>query len=368
MAADVLEAMMPYFSGKFGNASSSTHAYGWAAAEAVKVSREKIANYFGVSAEEVFFTSGATEGINWVLKGIYDRYQQKGKHIITSRIEHSAVLDTVKHLERMGAEVSYVGVNSQGIVNRDELTRLIRPDTILVSIMWANNETGVIQPVNEISKICQEAGVFFFSDATQAVGKCETPLGENGPDLLTFSGHKLYGPKGIGAVIVRKKRPAIRITPLIDGGGQEQGMRGGTLNVPGIVGLARAVERIDSGKWQTWQQMRDDMEKIIIDRLPEVMVVGDGVLRLPGVSNLIIPGVNTSRLISALSSKVALSSGSACTSGSLEPSHVLVAMGISDQYLQSALRICLNEMMSKSELQIALKLIVNACDTLRKLA
>lgn len=364
MAQDVLEAMMPYFTQYFGNASSSTHPFGWQAAEAVKISREKIADYFKVSPQEIYFTSGATEGINWVLKGIFEKYKSKGNHIISTKIEHKAVLDTLSVLEQRGAEISYIGVNSDGVVNVEELEQAIRPDTLLVSVMWANNETGVIQPVEEIARICKQAGTLFFSDATQAVAKMNTSLGLISPDIITFSGHKIYGPKGIGAVIIRNRRPAIRLNPLIDGGGQENAMRGGTLNVPGIVGLARCIDRIHPEYFTKWIKLRDFFEVKIKAECRGVMIQGENVRRLPSVSHLIFPGIDAGRLIAKLSNRIALSSGSACSSGSHDPSHVLVAMKVPAQYLKSAIRICLGEMTTKEDLETLVESIVKVRELL----
>ena len=238
----VVEAMLPYFTEYFGNAASRTHLFGWQAEEAIDIAREQVAKLIGADPKEIIFTSGATEGVNLAVKGIFDSYSSKGNHIITVATEHKAVLDTCKHLEKMGARVTYLGVNREGLIDPDELEAAIAPDTILISVMLANNEIGTIQPIQEISKIAKKHGVLFFTDATQAVGKISVDVIRDGIDALTFSAHKMYGPKGVGALYVRRKNPRVKLTAQMDGGGHERGMRSGTLNVPGIVGFGKACE------------------------------------------------------------------------------------------------------------------------------
>src|SRR5687768_15598696 len=284
----VVEAMIPYFTEKFGNAASRSHTFGWVAEEAVDYAREQVATIIGAEPKEIIFTSGATEGDNLALKGVFDMYARKGNHIITAVTEHKAVLDTCRHIEKMGGEITYLQVKADGRIDLTELEAAIRPNTILIAIMYANNETGTVNPVQEISTIARKHGVLFFTDATQAVGKIPVDVNKDGIDLLTFSAHKMYGPKGVGALYVRRKNPRVKITAQIDGGGHERGMRSGTLNVPGIVGFGKACEIAMKEMEQDTvriKKLRDKLENALL-RIEEVRLNGDKEQRLPHVSNI----------------------------------------------------------------------------------
>src|SRR5687768_16701554 len=320
----VLEAMIPYFTEHFGNAASRNHPFGWEAEEAVDYAREQVAKLIGADPKEIIFTSGATEGDNLALKGVYEMYATKGNHIITATTEHKAVLDTCKHIEKLGGEVTYLQVNNEGLINLKELEAAFKPTTILVAIMYANNEIGTLQPVREISAITKKHGALFFSDATQAVGKVPVDAIKDGVDLMAFTAHKMYGPKGVGALYVRHKNPTVKVTAQIDGGGHERGMRSGTLNVPGIVGLGAACEvaMAEMGhEAPRLAALRDRLEHGIMSNLDGVTINGDPEHRLPHVTNLSFAGVEGDALLSGLTD-LCVSSGSACTSASLEPSYV----------------------------------------------
>src|SRR5438309_473572 len=336
----VLEAMLPYFMEKFGNAASRNHPFGWTAEEAVEQAREQIAKLIGATAKEIIFTSGATESDNLAIKGVAEMYREKGNHIITAVTEHKAVLDTCKRLEKYGYRVTYLPVQKDGLVDLDDLKRAIDDKTILVTIMAANNEIGVVQPIAEIGKLCHERGVLFHTDATQAVGKVPINVIKQNIDLMSISAHKMYGPKGVGALYVRRKNPRVQIAASLDGGGHERGLRSGTLNVPGIVGLGKAAQLcFDEMKKDAAHtgRLRDKLEKDLLT-IEGTTVNGDTKNRLPQIANLSFTGIESEALLMALSKGLALSSGSACTSGSLEPSYVLKALGLSDEAAHGSLR------------------------------
>lgn len=364
----VLETMFPYFSNHFGNAASRTHAFGWAAAQAVDEGRAQVAALLNCEAQEIIFTSGATESINLVIKGVFEAYHSKGAHIITTATEHKAVLDTCASLIEKGAEVSLLSVDREGLVDPEELKKLIRPDTILVAVMLANNETGVIQPVKELAEITHANGSIFFSDTTQAIGKMRFDVQELGIDLCCVSAHKIYGPKGIGALFVRRKNPRVSLVPLIDGGGHERGLRSGTLNVTGIVGLGKAAEIASAESWDeamrlsTW---RTRLEQKIQD-CGDVFINGSIRDRLPNTTSLSIAGIKADQLISCLPG-FAIATGSACTSDIPEPSHVLRAMGISETLAYGSIRISLGRTTTEAETQAAGKEICNLIGELRYL-
>lgn len=368
--AKVLEAMLPYFSQHFGNAASRSHAYGWEAEEAVDYARAQIAKLISAETKEIIFTSGATESDNLAIKGVFESYASKGNHIITCVTEHKAVLDTCKHLEKIGAEVTYLPVQNDGLIDLNELEAAIKQTTILVAIMYANNETGVIQPVKEISAITKRKGILFFSDATQAVGKIPVNVVEDGIDLMAFSAHKIYGPKGVGALYVRRKNPRVRITAQIDGGGHERGIRSGTLNVPGIVGLGQACEicRLNMNEDSSRIKfLRDKLENALL-QLEETKLNGNKENRLPHVSNISFKYVESEGLMLGCNKNIAVSSGSACTSASVEPSHVLKAMGLDDDLAHSSLRFSLGRFTTDEEIDYTIEQVKNTVAQLRELS
>ncbi len=365
----VLDVMFPYFTTKFGNAASKTHSYGWIAEDAIKQAREQIANLINAEEEEIIFTSGATEAINLALKGVYDIYKVKGNHIITVTTEHSAVLDTCKTLEKKGAVITYLSVDREGMIDIQELKNAITAQTILISVMYANNETGVTQQMRPIAELAHEKGIIFMSDATQAVGKIRVDVIEDGIDLLCLSAHKIYGPKGVGALYVRRKNPKVRLASQIDGGGHERGLRSGTLNVPGIVGLGKACEIAGTEMWDDAKRistLRTQLEHAFIDNLGNVFVNGSQKYRIPNVTNLSFQGVKADTLITALKD-IALATGSACSSASMEPSHVLKAMGLSDELSYSSIRFSLGKYTSEEEIVYAISKISEAILNLRKI-
>jgi len=363
----VVQAMLPYFTQYFGNAASTSHAYGWSAAEAVKIAREQVAALIGAEPQEIVFTSGATEGINLALKGIFETYASKGSHIITVATEHKAVLDTCAHIERLGGQVTYLPVDAQGLIDLSELEQAITDKTILIAIMYGNNETGVIQPIKEISEIAHRHNVLFFCDATQAVGKIPVDVMTDGIDIMSFSAHKIYGPKGVGALYVRRKNPRVRLAAQIDGGGHERGFRSGTLNVPGIVGFGKACsicsERL-SQEADRLRTMRNKLEQELL-RLPGVSLNGHPQQRLPNVTNLAFEGMKGNTLIGALNKEIALSSGSACTSASMEPSHVLLAMGVSDELAHNSLRFSVGRYNTNEQIDYTISTVAKAVRYLR---
>ncbi len=366
----VLAEMIPYFTQQFGNAASRNHPFGWEAEKAVEKAREQVAQLIGADPKEIIFTSGATEGDNLCIKGVFEMYQQKGNHIITCNTEHKAVLDTCRHIEKMGGEVTYLNVTKEGLISLDELKAAIKPTTILIAIMYANNEIGVIQPVQEIGKIAKENGILFFSDATQAVGKIPVNVIKDGIDLMAFTAHKMYGPKGIGAIYVRRKNPRVKVTAQIDGGGHERGMRSGTLNVPGIVGFGKACELCSlemSQEAQRLSTLRNKLETELI-KLEESYVNGDKEHRLPHVCNISFKYVEGEGLLMGFNKEIALSSGSACTSASLEPSYVLKALGLGDDLAHSSLRFGLGRFTTEEQIDYTIKAISNTVTKLREMS
>ncbi|WP_304621756.1 IscS subfamily cysteine desulfurase [Pontibacter harenae] len=365
----VLDTMMPYLTNMFGNAASRNHAFGWQAEEAVDYAREQIASLINCSPKEIIFTSGATESDNLAIKGVYEMYASKGNHIITATTEHKAVLDTCKHIEKIGGKVTYLSVNEEGLIDLKELEEAITDKTILISIMYANNEVGVIQPIREISAIAKKHGVLFFTDGTQAVGKIPVDVEADGIDLMAFSGHKMYGPKGIGALYVRRKNPRVKVTAQLDGGGHERGMRSGTLNVPGIVGLGKACEIAKQDMEQDTARiaaMRDRLEKELLT-IEESYVNGSREHRLPHVTNISFKYVEGEGLMMGVKD-IAVSSGSACTSASLEPSYVLKALGLSDDLAHSSLRFGFSRFTTDEEVDYAINHVKEAVAKLRELS
>lgn len=362
----VLETMIPYFTEHFGNAASRNHPFGWEAEEAVDYAREQVAKLIGADPKEIIFTSGATEGDNLGIKGVYEMYASKGNHIITCTTEHKAVLDTCKHIERTGGEVTYLEVKADGLIDLKELEAAIKPTTILIAIMYANNEIGVIQPIREISAIARKHGVLFFTDATQAVGKIPVDVNKDGIDIMAFTGHKMYGPKGIGALYVRRKNPRVKVTAQMDGGGHERGMRSGTLNVPGIVGFGKACElaRLEMDEDAArLSKLRDKLENALM-QLEEAYVNGNREHRLPHVTNISFKYVEGEGLLMGFNKNIALSSGSACTSASLEPSYVLKALGLGDDLAHSSLRFGLGRFTTEEQIDYTIK---SVSDTVLKL-
>ena len=366
----VLETMIPYFTENFGNAASRNHPFGWAAEEAVDYAREQVAALIGADPKEIIFTSGATEGDNLAIKGVYEMYAAKGNHIITVTTEHKAVLDTCKHIEKTGGEVTYLQVKEDGLIDLKELEAAIKPTTILISIMYANNEVGVIQPMKEIAALAKKNGILFFSDATQAVGKIPVNVIEDGIDLLTFTAHKMYGPKGIGALYVRRKNPRVKVTAQMDGGGHERGMRSGTLNVPGIVGFGKACElcRLEMDKDAAHTSvLRDKLENALC-KIEESYVNGNKEHRLPHVANISFKHVEGEGLLMGFNKNIALSSGSACTSASLEPSYVLKALGLGDDLAHSSLRFGLSRFTTEEQIDYTIEQITNTVLKLRDMS
>lgn len=367
----VVDAMLPYFHNSFGNAASRSHPFGWEAEEGVDYAREQVAKLIGVSSKEIIFTSGATEADNLALKGVYEMYGKKGNHIITLQTEHKAVLDACKNLEKKGANVTYLPVQRDGLVDLQQLEDAITNQTILISVMWANNETGVIQPMAEIGKICAKHGVLFMSDATQAVGKIPVDPKATGIHLMAFTAHKMYGPKGCGALFVNRKNPRVKVTAQLDGGGHERGMRSGTLNVPGIVGLGTAAElaRLEmASEAKRLSQLRDRLEKGFMDNMEEVYINGNTEHRMPHVTNLSFKHVEGEGLMMTFNQNIAVSSGSACTSASLEPSYVLIALGLGDDLAHSSLRLSLGRFNTDEDVDYAIDAITKGVNHMRDLS
>jgi cysteine desulfurase len=366
----VLEAMMPYLTNRFGNAASRNHPFGWEAEHGVETAREQIAKLIGATAKEIIFTSGATESDNLALKGVAEMYREKGNHIITAVTEHKAILDTCKRLEKEGFRVTYLPVQQDGRIDLEDLKRAMDDKTILVSIMFANNEIGVIQPVEEIGKLCRERGVFFHSDATQAVGKVPVNVDKQNIDLLSISGHKMYGPKGVGALYVRRRNPRVQLTAIIDGGGHERGMRSGTLNVPGIVGLGAACEIAMKDLPQESCKLaglRNRLRDKIMSQLDEVYINGSTEHRLPGNLNISFAYVEGESLLMGIND-IAVSSGSACTSATLEPSYVLKALGAGDDLAHSSIRFGLGRFNTEAEVDYVAAKVVDVVKKLRELS
>ena len=366
----VLEAMIPYFTEKFGNAASRNHSFGWVAEEAVDYAREQVAKLIGADPKEIIFTSGATEADNLAIKGVYEMYATKGNHVITCTTEHKAVLDTCKHIEKAGGQVTYLDVKEDGLIDLNELEKAITDKTVLISIMYGNNETGVVQPIREISKIARKHGVLFFTDATQAVGKIPVDVNADGIDLMAFSGHKMYGPKGVGALYVRRKNPRVKVTSQMDGGGHERGMRSGTLNVPAIVGFGKACELCMNemeSEAKRLSKMRDRLENALME-LEETYVNGNREHRLPHTANISFKYVEGEGLMMGFNKNIALSSGSACTSASLEPSYVLKALGLGDDLAHSSLRFGLGRFTTDEQIDFTIKAIKETVIKLREMS
>lgn len=366
----VLEAMLPYFRENFGNAASRNHPYGWTAEEAVEKAREQVAAVINASSKEIIWTSGATEGNNTAIQGVARMYADKGKHIITEKIEHKAVIDPCKFLETEGFEVTWLEPNPKGRVSVDQVREAMRPDTILVSIMFANNEIGTINPIAEIGALCKEREVLFHTDATQAFGKVSIDVEAMGIDLLTLSAHKMYGPKGVGALYVRRKKPRVRLQPIIHGGGHERGMRSGTLNVPGIVGCGMAAE-LCRAEMPTESVrisgMRDRLWAGLSEHLTDINVNGDPDHRLPGTLNVSFLYVEGESLMMGMND-IAVSSGSACTSASLEPSYVLKGLGLGDDLAHSSIRFSLGRFTTTEEIDYTVDKTVKAVNHLRNMS
>jgi len=367
----VLDAMLPYFSEKFGNAASRNHEFGWKAEEAVETARGQVARLIHASPREIIFTSGATESINLALKGVVEAHRAKGVvDIITQASEHRAVLDTCKRLEKAGCQVTYLPIDKEGLVDLEDLRRAITPRTLLISIMHANNEIGVIQPIEEIGKIAKEKKVFFHVDAAQSVGKIPVDVEMCGIDLLSISAHKLYGPKGLGALYVRRKDPHVELAALIDGGGHERGLRSGTLNVPAIVGLGKGCELCEKEMVEDSERLsrlRDRLKEAVMTRLHDTFINGSMLHRLPNNLNLSFAGVEGDALLMGIND-VAVSSGSACTSLTLEPSHVLRALGVSEELAHSSIRFGLGRFNTEQEVDYVADRVVETVKRLRELS
>jgi len=364
----VLEAMLPFFSEKFGNAASRSHSYGWEAEEAVDHAREQVARLIGAEPKEIIFTSGATESDNLALKGVFEMYAGKGNHIITCNIEHKAVLDTCKHIEKLGGEVTYLEVKPNGLIDLSEMEAAIKPTTILISIMYANNEIGTIMPMDEICALAKKKGVLIFIDATQAVGKIPVNVNKTGIDIMAFSAHKMYGPKGTAALYVRRKNPRVKLTAQIDGGGHEKNMRSGTLNVPGIVGFGKACEiccNSLTAEAERLSKLRDKLETALLN-LDGTYLNGDKEQRLPHVANISFANVDGERLMLGLNKNIALSSGSACTSAVIEPSYVLKAIGADDDLAYGSLRFSLGRKTTEEEIDYTIAQVTSIVKRLRE--
>lgn len=366
----VVDAMLPYFSERFGNAASRNHSFGWVAEEAVENARAQIGRLINAAPKEIIFTSGATESNNLAIKGVAEMYREKGNHIITQVTEHKAVLDTCKRLEKCGYEVTYLPVGKDGRVDPDDLRRAVTPKTVLITIMYANNEIGVVQPVEEIAKIAREKGVLFHSDAVQAVGKMPVDVQKDRIDLLALTAHKLYGPKGCGALYVRRRNPRVQLASIIDGGGHERGMRSGTLNVPGIVGFGKAAELCQNemgAESKRLRALRDGLKDGIFAGLAEVYINGSMMHRLPHNLNVSFANVEGESLLMGIND-VAVSSGSACTSARVEPSYVLRALGVDEDLAHSSIRFGLGRFNTQEEVDYVIGRVVEVVSRLRELS
>lgn len=363
VAEEVLAAMLPYFNEDFGNAGSRSHAFGWSAAEAVERARQQLAELLACRPSELTFTSGSTESIYLAITGVAERYARRGKHVITTAVEHSAVMATCADLERRGYDVTYLPPDGNGVIEPRALEAALRPDTILCAVLWGNNETGVLQDVRALGRVCRSAQVLLFADATQVVGKVECHPREQGIDLMALSGHKFYGPKGVGALYVSDAAPRVSLTPQVVGGGQESGLRGGTLNVPGIVGmgaaavLAKAEREHEAARLST---LRNALEASLTDALPSLLINGHNAPRLPHISNVSFRFTEAEALLSALGRRLAVSTGSACSSADLAPSHVLLAMGLDREDAKSAIRISLGRHTTERDIETAADLLIGA--------
>jgi cysteine desulfurase len=366
----VLDAMMPYFTDKFGNAASRNHSFGWSAEEAVETARQQVASLIGATAKEIIFTSGATESDNLMIKGVAEMYREKGNHIVTQAIEHKAVLDTCKNLEKHGFEVTYLPVQKDGRVDPEDVRKAIKPTTILICIMYANNEIGVINPIREIGKIAKERGIVFAVDGVQAVGKIPVDVQKDNIDLLAISAHKIYGPKGVGALYVRRRNPRVQLSAIIDGGGHERGMRSGTLNVPGIAGLGKACELCQQEMAQESERLRnlrDHLRTGLEAKLDEVFINGSMEHRLPNNLNMSFAYVEGESLLMGIND-VAVSSGSACTSATLEPSYVLKALGVGEDLAHTSIRFGLGRFTTQEEVDYVIDKMVQVVTKLRELS
>jgi cysteine desulfurase len=366
----VLEAMLPYFTEKFGNAASRNHSFGWSAEEAVEKARQQVASLINATAKEIIWTSGATESDNLMIKGVAEMYREKGNHIITEAIEHKAVLDTCKNLEKHGFEVSYLPVHKDGRVDPEEVRKAIRPTTILITVMYANNEIGAVNPIAEIGKIAKEHGIFFAVDGVQAVGKIPVDVQKDNIDLLAISAHKIYGPKGVGALYVRRRNPRVQLSAIIDGGGHERGMRSGTLNVPGIVGLGKACEICQQEMPQESKRLLGLRERLRLGleaKLDEVYINGSMEYRLPNNLNMSFAYVEGESLLMGIND-VAVSSGSACTSATLEPSYVLKALGVGEDLAHTSIRFGLGRFTTAEEVDYVTDKMVQVVTKLRELS
>ncbi len=366
----VFETMAPYFTEVFGNSASRNHEFGWRAEEAVENSRKQIADLIGATSKEIVFTSGATESDNLALKGVAEMYYERGDHIITVVTEHKAILDTCKKLEKRGFKVTYLPVGSDGLISPDDVKNAITDKTILVSVMMANNEIGVIQPIAEIGAVCKERGVLFHTDATQAIGKIPFDVNELKVDLASFSGHKIYGPKGVGGLYVRRRGPRVMLVPMLDGGGHERGMRSGTLNVTGIVGLGKACEIAKAEMPEEivrTLKLKEKLRKGLMDELPDVYINGHPEQRLAGNLNVSFAYVEGESLLMGISD-IAVSSGSACTSASLEPSYVLKALGVGEELAHSSIRFGLGRFNTDEQVDYTIGRVNEAVIRLRELS
>jgi cysteine desulfurase len=374
--AGVIETMLPYFTLKFGNAASNSHNYGWQAADAAKNARQQVATLINAAEQEIYFTSGSTEGLNLALKGLAEAYKQKGNHLITCKTEHKAVLDVCHRLEKQGCEITYLSVDQFGGINLDELKAAIKATTIGICLMYANNETGVIHPVAEIGQIATDHNLVFICDATQAVGKVPVDVIRDNIHVLVLSAHKFYGPKGVGAIYVRRKGPRVTLIPQIDGGGHENGLRSGTLNVPGIVGLGMAAQLCDPAGTRTqdpyiggptWSRTRDLLNKLEKELLSigGISINGDTQNRLPNTLNILIKGIKSEKLITRVP-QLAMATGSACTSALPQPSHVLLAMGLTEEQAYSSLRLSIGRFTTEEEIEQTVLLLSDVIKKLRQ--
>ena len=366
----VVEEMLPYFTEKYGNAASRNHEFGWVAEQAVEQARERIAKLIGATSKEIIFTSGATESNNLAIKGVAEMYKEKGNHIITQAIEHKAVLDTCKRLEKYGFRVTYLPVQKDGRIDLDDLKRAMDDKTILVTIMTANNEIGALQPIREIGALCHERGVLFHTDAVQAIGKVPFNVIQDNVDLASLTAHKLYGPKGVGALYVRRKNPRVQLVAQIDGGGHERGMRSGTLNVPGIVGFGKACALASEGMAEEavkLSALRDRLKDAIMGQLDEVYINGSVEHRLPGNLNISFAYVEGESLLMGIND-IAVSSGSACTSATLEPSYVLKALGAGDDLAHSSIRFGIGRFNTQAEVDYVAARVIDTVKRLRELS
>ncbi|MCC6580529.1 MAG: IscS subfamily cysteine desulfurase [Phycisphaeraceae bacterium] len=366
----VLEVMLPYFCEKFGNAASRNHQFGWEAEKAVDLARQQVASLIGADAKEIVWTSGSTESNNLAIKGVAGMYTDKGKHIITAVHEHKAVLDPCKRLQREGYDVTWLEPPKDGVIRAEQVAAALRDDTMLVTLMWANNEIGTINEIEKIGAICKEKGVIFHTDATQSVGKMPVDVEAAGVDLLSASGHKIYGPKGVGFLYVRRRKPRVRLTPILDGGGHERGMRSGTLNVTGIIGMGAACDLAQhdmADEAARLRKLRDKLEHGITSQLDGVAVNGHPELRLPHTTNISFAWVEGESLMMAIK-EIAVSSGSACTSASLEPSYVLTRLGVGDDLAHSSLRFGLGRSTTEAEIDYTVDRVVAGVRKLRQMS